>query len=357
MTHQPAISFSISFQPPFNRAGGRTSNVGQETHESEPISMKTIIVLAAILIANLSVGQSEPTQIETRNALLNLAKVRAGLRALNMLPDDESKILCGHPLIQQTGTTNRPAGTVIIPVKPNPEAPIEVYFWENSYGQFVLDLLVNGEPKNLNMKVPELDEQDKAYLEFITYSHLYNQTKSADLEQKMQKAKENLDMLKKAEADRKRAEAKLEEEKSNRAMAEATIGANALAAAKAAGREEEAIQNEMNRLKQERMRTTTSSATNSGQIGTPREGADPKAALTAIDTKIAAERKRWTDATAVINRLTNFKKTPVQEGTQAYYKCVEASKIIQEVEAGAEALKQEKSRLEDEFQKPLLDTK
>ena len=27
MTHQPAISFSISFQHPFNRAGGRTSNV------------------------------------------------------------------------------------------------------------------------------------------------------------------------------------------------------------------------------------------------------------------------------------------------------------------------------------------
>jgi hypothetical protein len=30
VTHQPAISFSISFQHPFNRAGGRTSNVGQK---------------------------------------------------------------------------------------------------------------------------------------------------------------------------------------------------------------------------------------------------------------------------------------------------------------------------------------
>ena len=30
MTHQPAISFSISSQDPFNRAGGRTSNVRQE---------------------------------------------------------------------------------------------------------------------------------------------------------------------------------------------------------------------------------------------------------------------------------------------------------------------------------------
>ena len=30
MTHQPAISFSIAFQNPFNRAGGRTSDVLQE---------------------------------------------------------------------------------------------------------------------------------------------------------------------------------------------------------------------------------------------------------------------------------------------------------------------------------------
>jgi len=30
VTHQPAISFSISFQHPFNRAGGRTSNVRWE---------------------------------------------------------------------------------------------------------------------------------------------------------------------------------------------------------------------------------------------------------------------------------------------------------------------------------------
>ena len=33
VTHQPAISFSISFQHPFSRAGGRTSNVRQKFHE------------------------------------------------------------------------------------------------------------------------------------------------------------------------------------------------------------------------------------------------------------------------------------------------------------------------------------
>jgi hypothetical protein len=30
VAHQPAISFSISFQHPFNRAGGRTSNVREK---------------------------------------------------------------------------------------------------------------------------------------------------------------------------------------------------------------------------------------------------------------------------------------------------------------------------------------
>jgi len=30
VTHQPAKSFSISFLHPFNRAGGRTSNVGEK---------------------------------------------------------------------------------------------------------------------------------------------------------------------------------------------------------------------------------------------------------------------------------------------------------------------------------------
>jgi hypothetical protein len=36
VTHQPAISFSISLQFPFNRAGGRTSNVLQRNEEYPP---------------------------------------------------------------------------------------------------------------------------------------------------------------------------------------------------------------------------------------------------------------------------------------------------------------------------------
>ena len=45
MTRQPAISFSISFLSPFNRAGGRTSNVLQEN------TMNTIRYIFSIFIA------------------------------------------------------------------------------------------------------------------------------------------------------------------------------------------------------------------------------------------------------------------------------------------------------------------
>lgn len=44
MAHQPAISVSISFQHPFNRAGGRTSNVLQEMR----VLLRALIVIAAI---------------------------------------------------------------------------------------------------------------------------------------------------------------------------------------------------------------------------------------------------------------------------------------------------------------------
>ena len=71
-----------------------------------------------------------------------------------------------------------------------------------------------------------------------------------------------------------------------------------------------------------------------------------KGDLAKVNSKIESERARWHRATDVINTLTNFKRTPVREGSQAYYQCVEASKIITEVEQGAAALIAEKARLE-----------
>ncbi len=52
MTHQPAISFSISIHSPFNRAGGRTSNVRKNMKH-------TILLLATTLLPFFSAWAQE----------------------------------------------------------------------------------------------------------------------------------------------------------------------------------------------------------------------------------------------------------------------------------------------------------
>jgi hypothetical protein len=74
--------------------------------------------------------------------------------------------------------------------------------------------------------------------------------------------------------------------------------------------------------------------------------AESKGELAVIEAKIESERARWQAAVDTINQLTNFKKSPVREGSLQYHKCMEASKIINEVEAGAPKLKSEKAKLE-----------
>ena len=74
--------------------------------------------------------------------------------------------------------------------------------------------------------------------------------------------------------------------------------------------------------------------------------ANARADLAAVKSKIDSERKRHADALRVINTLTLNKTKAVKEGSPAYYKCAEAAKVIQEVEAGAPDLKAEKARLE-----------
>ena len=68
-----------------------------------------------------------------------------------------------------------------------------------------------------------------------------------------------------------------------------------------------------------------------------------------VNAEIAAERARWHNALAVINRLTFNKTRPVREGSSEYYRCLEASKVIQEVEAGAQKIKAKRARLEAEI--------
>ena len=74
--------------------------------------------------------------------------------------------------------------------------------------------------------------------------------------------------------------------------------------------------------------------------------AELKGELAKVNSQIESERARWTEALNTINQLTNFKKTPVKEGSAAYHRCMAASKVIHEVETGAPALKSEKARLE-----------
>jgi hypothetical protein len=45
VTHQPAISFSISIHFPFNRAGGRTSNVSPENEDPHPTTLGDFVHL------------------------------------------------------------------------------------------------------------------------------------------------------------------------------------------------------------------------------------------------------------------------------------------------------------------------
>ncbi|WAC19029.1 hypothetical protein OVA24_17505 [Luteolibacter sp. SL250] len=73
--------------------------------------------------------------------------------------------------------------------------------------------------------------------------------------------------------------------------------------------------------------------------------AEAKAELAALESNIATERQRFQQATDTINRLTNFKKVPVKEGSAAYHQCMDASRVIQNVEKKAPGMNAEKARL------------
>lgn len=72
-----------------------------------------------------------------------------------------------------------------------------------------------------------------------------------------------------------------------------------------------------------------------------------KTDLAAIEDAIVGDQEAFNLANAEINKLTNFRKTPVQQGSQAYYRCVAASDTIKAVEANTPKLKAEKARLEE----------
>ena len=74
---------------------------------------------------------------------------------------------------------------------------------------------------------------------------------------------------------------------------------------------------------------------------------DARSELADLTTRMNNERAQYQASIDTINRLTNFKRTPVQEGSAAYHQCVEASNVISKIEAGAPALKARKVELEE----------
>lgn len=71
--------------------------------------------------------------------------------------------------------------------------------------------------------------------------------------------------------------------------------------------------------------------------------------LITLEQKIQFERNRWRAASNTINRLTNNKRTPVKEGSRAYHQCLEASKIMREIEEKAPKMNAQKSKLTNEI--------
>ena len=68
--------------------------------------------------------------------------------------------------------------------------------------------------------------------------------------------------------------------------------------------------------------------------------------LAALDVTIQTERVNWQKAINVINKLTDFKRSPVRQGSPAYDECMRASKVIQLVESSAPDRIAERARLE-----------
>jgi hypothetical protein len=71
-----------------------------------------------------------------------------------------------------------------------------------------------------------------------------------------------------------------------------------------------------------------------------------KSELEKILIKMDADRITYRKNLDTINRLTNYKRTPVQQGSNAYYQCLEASKIIVRIDENAPRMISEKNRIE-----------
>lgn len=77
--------------------------------------------------------------------------------------------------------------------------------------------------------------------------------------------------------------------------------------------------------------------------------AKAKDGLAKVEAIIASEHRRWQNAQNTINRLTNNRRTPVQQGSQAYFVAMDAGRVVDEIEKRAPELLAEQNRLKEEI--------
>jgi hypothetical protein len=288
-------------------------------------------------------------------------------------------------LLVSTGGVNGPEGTVVHPVKFE-GFPVPFYFHQDEFGDwrfwvekhnFRDSMGVPGPPN------PEAQAKEQKEQQTREQENRNRVEEERMLQSVRRKAEEEANSRKEAEYLRKR---QLEEEKDRKRSAEFSrldgerirreraelAESNRLGAEERMRQREEQDRTLGREMEETRRKLAQGSKpsekedpdeTTKGMPITPTPKVDPsepnvsrspdkairiaeaKAELASLESRIAAERQRFQQATETINRLTNFKKTPVKEGSSAYHQCMEASRVIQDVEQKAPGMTSEKIRI------------
>lgn len=266
-------------------------------------------------------------------------------------------------LMTSTGGLYGPEGTVVVPVKY--EGGLVCYFMQDEFD----DWYYSFEGTRNRLPLPTMEEileqkQDRKRKEAeeLATMRLENDLRDKAIEanrevnekKELERQAALEEMRKKSEQERKTA--KIEEERARLEHIRRTeeIRDETMESLRVAG-ERQRLEND---LRDEAIKAGKDTATvptkkeiptKTGDTPTqdkPIGLAEAKAQLAALDTQIASEQKRWADATFIVNKLTNFRKSPVEKNSPAHHQSYAALKIIQEVEQKAPAMKADKVRLE-----------
>lgn len=235
-------------------------------------------------------------------------------------------------LLESMGGYNGPAGTVVYPVKFERFA-VPLYFHQDEFGDWRFWAEKHGFRDSI--AVPHAPSPE---------AHAEEMRQRQKKEQEIREAAEEERMVesarRQAEAEansRKESERLRSEEEAEKVARKRTVEIAALDEEKVR-RDQEQLASPYRHEAEKRMDQSE------GEVKALRL-AEAKAELAELESKIATERQRFQQATETINRLTNFKKTPVKEGSAAYRQCMDASRVIQEVEQKAPGMTTEKTRL------------